>query len=62
MRESYRLSKQHLVNWSVGRNESLEIVFMYVGKRASPPAVGSSDEVGVAMQRLISTISVKAKA
>lgn len=60
MREAYRLSKQQLMGWSAEKNESLEIVFMYVGDRTSPPTVGTLKTVNGAMHRLLSSITGKA--
>jgi hypothetical protein len=57
MRESYRLSKHAVVNGRDESGRSLDIVFMYVGSRSVPPGKLTFEEVGSAMQKLISMLS-----
>ncbi len=59
MRESYRLSKPQLKSWAVLKKQSLDIVFIYLGSRTTPVAVGSFDAVYAAMRRLFTTISTR---
>jgi hypothetical protein len=59
MRESYRRNKHVLTDPSMQRNESIEIVFMYVGGHLKSRVVGPFDAVNTAVQKLIATISAK---
>ncbi len=56
MREAYRLNKQQQVNWPVLKRASLEIVFLYVGSRSTPPKIESFNAINAAVQALFSMI------
>jgi hypothetical protein len=57
MRESYRLNKHAIINGHDESGKSLDIVFMYVGSRSALPGKLTLEDVGSAMQKLISMLS-----
>jgi len=57
MRESYRQNKHQLLSCFAGRNESLDIVFMYLGTKSISPSTEKFKVVDDAMKELITRIS-----